>query len=148
MKPFVLLISLFLVGLALTLVTPGLTLKLCGKTALSVMLVFTAIGHFRFTRGMSMMLPEKVPGRKGIVRATGLIEILASIGLLTPSASRVTGMLLIIFFILVLPSNIYAAINRVNYEKGDFSGKGLPYLWFRIPFQVLLVAWTYVFVLR
>jgi uncharacterized membrane protein len=40
----------------------------------------------------------------------------------------------------ILPSNIYAAINRV-----DFGGHGVgpAYLLVRIPFQLFVIWWTY-----
>lgn len=47
--------------------------------------------------------------------ATGIIEIAAATGLFIPGLSVVTGWLLIVFFILILPANIYAAVKHVDY---------------------------------
>lgn len=148
MKPLFVLIIIFLVSLAVTSFTSGVDPNLSGKIALSVMLLFTSLGHFKFTQGMMMMMPQRLPAKKELVFATGMIEILAAIGILVPATSRLTGILLIIFFVLILPSNISAARRRVNYEKADYSGRGVEYLWFRVPFQVLLIGWTYFFVIR
>src|SRR5215471_499751 len=117
------------------------------RIALSVMLLFTSIGHFKFSKGMSMMLPEKFPAKYGFIWATGFLEIFAAIGLLFPRTSRTTGIMLCVFFISILPANIYACYKRVNYERADYTGNGPEYLWFRIPFQILLIALTYFFVI-
>jgi uncharacterized membrane protein len=115
---------------------------------MSVMLLFTAIGHFKFADGMSKMIPDFIPAKKQIVYVTGLIEILAAIGLLVPSLYMLTGWLLIVFFILILPANINAALKQVDYEKGTNDGPGKAYLWFRIPLQVIFIAWVYLFAIK
>jgi uncharacterized membrane protein len=144
MKPLIVLLSVFAISPLLTKAFRGnFEFALSGKIAMSAMLIFTAIGHLMFTKGMSMMLPSFIPYKTAIVYLTGLIEVSAAIGLLIPRYSAITGWLLIVFFILVLPANIYAAIKHINYEKGTFNGDGLTYLWFRIPLQLLFIVWTY-----
>ncbi len=122
--------------------------SLAGRIALAFMLVFTATGHFVFTRGMTAMLPAFVPFRAFMVYLTGVLEILAAAGLFVPGLRVLTGYLLILFFILILPANIYAAVNHLNYETGATNGKGLAYLWFRVPFQLLLICWAWYFAVR
>jgi uncharacterized membrane protein len=51
---------------------------------MSVMLLFTAIAHFKFTKGMTMMLPGFIPFKTETVYLTGIIEIVAAIGLFIP----------------------------------------------------------------
>ena len=94
------------------------------------------------------MLPDFIPSKNMIVYATGVIEILVAPGLLIPQTERLTSILLLIFFVAILPSNIYASMKRVNLRKGDYSGPGLGYLWQRIPIQLVLIAWVYWFCLR
>lgn len=112
------------------------------------MLLFTSAGHFMFTAGMSKMLPAFIPYRTATIYLTGLIEIAAAITLFIPACKKVTGIFLIVFFVAVLPANIYAAGKHLNYETGTFDGPGIRYLWFRIPFQILLIIWTYFFVVK
>lgn len=116
---------------------------LSARIAMSMMLVFTAIGHFVFTKGMSMMIPNFIPFKENFVYLTGLFEILLAIGLLIPKLKDISGWALIIFLLLMLPANIYASINTINYQKGTFDGNGLTYLWFRIPLQLLFIVWVY-----
>lgn len=116
---------------------------LAGRMAMSAMLLFTAIGHFVFTTGMAMMLPDFVPYKTETVYLTGMIEIAAAIGLLIPRFRVATAWLLIVFFLLVLPANVYAALNRVDYQQAAFDGPGPAYLWFRVPLQLFFIIWTY-----
>lgn len=107
------------------------------------MLVFTAIGHFAFTKGMSMMIPKIIPYKETFVHLTGIFEIILAIGLLVPRVKYISGWALIIFLILMLPANIVAALNKVDYQNATLDGNGLTYLWFRIPLQLLFIIWTY-----
>lgn len=144
MKPFfVLIISFFAAFLAIRLITGGGDPFLAGNIAMSTMLLFTAIGHFAFVKGMKMMLPPFIPFKTAMVYLTGIIEMMAAVGLLIPSLQLSTSYLLILFFILILPVNIYAAIKNVDYQKATHEGPGLSYLWFRIPFQLFLISWVY-----
>jgi len=144
MKPLIVLLSVFVLSLSITKICyHEFEIALSGRIAMSAMLVFSAIGHFAFTKGMAMMLPAFVPYKKEMVYLTGLIEIAAAIGLLIPYVTSITAWLLIVFFILILPANIYAAINRIDYQKGTFDGKGSSYLWFRIPLQIFFITWIY-----
>ena len=148
MKPLIVLISAFALCLGATYIIGSPDINVSGRAAMSLMLVFTAIGHFKFTDGMAMMLPSFIPVKKQIVLATGIIEILAAIGLLVPSTIKITGILLIIFFVMILPANIYAAIKKVDLEKANYTGTGINYLWFRIPEQLLFIFWVYLFALK
>lgn len=144
MKPLIVLIVVFAISLVINkLFRDNYQFALSGRIAMSVMLVFTAIAHFAFTKGMSMMLPDFIPYKIEVVYLTGIIEIAAAIGLFLPNFRILTGWLLIAFFILLLPANIYAALNHIDYQKGTSDGNGITYLWFRVPLQLLFIIWTY-----
>ncbi|MFN4365464.1 hypothetical protein [Chryseobacterium hispalense] len=144
MKPLLILLSAFSVSFLMIKIFRGnFNFSLSARAAMSAMLIFTAVGHFIFIKGMSMMLPDFIPFKTEIVYLTGIFEILAAIGILVPEIRITTGWLLIIFFILILPSNIYAAINHIDYQKATFNGNGISYLWFRIPLQIFFIVWVY-----
>lgn len=144
MKPLIILLTVFSISLlAIKFIRGNFEVALSGRIAMSAMLLFTAVGHFVFTKGMSMMLPDFIPFKTETVYMTGIIEIVAAIGLFIPNLRIVTAWLLIVFFILVLPTNIYAALKHIDYQKGTFDGKGITYLWFRIPLQILFIIWVY-----
>lgn len=94
---------------------------------------------------MSMMMPPVIPYKIEMVYFTGLVEIAAAIGLMIPGLRHVTAGLLILFFILILPVNINAALRHIDLEKSNYEGNGPSYLWFRVPLQILFIAWTWYF---
>lgn len=143
-----------LLFLILLLVGPYLLLTLAGRwssrfqiapakrarVGLSLFFIFTGLGHFIRTPEMAAMLPPNVPYRTELVYFTGILELLGAIGVWIPRLTRLTGFLLILMLLAVLPANIYSAINRV-----DFGGHqaGPLYLLVRIPFQLFVVCWTH-----
>jgi uncharacterized membrane protein len=120
-----------------------LAYQLAGRIAMSVMLLFTAMGHIVYTKGMTMMLPDTVPHKLEIVHVTGILEVLFAIGLFFPTTFKMTGVLLILFFILVLPANVHAALEHIDIQQANTKGPGPQYLWFRVPLQLFFIAWTY-----
>ena len=119
-----------------------------GNMAMAVMLLFTAIGHFKFKTSMAAMIPLFIPKKVEIVIITGILEILFAIGLGIEVTRYYTGIALIVFLLAILPANIYAAKNKINYEDLFKAGPGVKYLWFRIPFQFFLIAWVWYFSVR
>ncbi|UNY98611.1 hypothetical protein MQE36_16210 [Zhouia spongiae] len=149
MKPLIVLLSSFVIAIfAAKIVVKEYNFALSARIAMSIMLCFTAIGHFAFTKGMSMMIPQFVPFKTSLVYLTGLFEVLLAIGLFIPKLKVMSGWTLIIFLLLMLPANIYASIHNIDYQKGTFDGNGLSYLWFRIPLQFLFIAWIYISSIR
>lgn len=149
MKPLTVLLLTFVVVLFVIKFTQKEhNFTLAARIAIATMLLFTAIGHFIFTKGMSMMIPSFIPYKINIIYLTGIFEILLAVGLLIPKFQIISGWLLIIFLVLMLPANIYASLNKINYQKGTFDGNGLSYLWFRIPLQILFIIWTYISSIR
>jgi uncharacterized membrane protein len=146
MKPLVVLILSFAIScLAFYIAQHDPNTILSGRIAMALMLLFTSVAHFAFFNGMVMTVPPYIPFKRFMVYVTGLLEIAAAVGLLFIATHYITGILLILFFVALIPSNIYAAQNHINLEKADFSGKGLSYLWFRIPLQLFFIGWVWYF---
>lgn len=146
MKPLLVLIIVFVLALlSINIFSHVYDVSLAGRIAMAVMLVFTAFGHFKFPKGMAMMLPENVPYKTEIIYITGIIEVLGGIALLIKPLYKTDAWLLILFFVLILPANIYAAVYHINLEKADNSGSGTKYLRFRVPLQLLFIAWIWYF---
>jgi len=144
MEPLIVLVVAFAVVLIITRIfSSQFKVAFSARIAMSVMLVFTAVAHFAFTEGMAMMIPSFIPFKIGLIYFTGIIEILLAVGLLIPATRLIAGWCLIALFILLLPANIYAAIYNINYQEGSYDGKGLNYLWFRVPLQILFIVWVY-----
>jgi len=107
------------------------------------MLCFTAFGHFAFTNGKSMMIPDFIPFKTEVIYLTGVLEIVLGVWFLLPGCREYVGWILIFFFILMLPANNKASIDKLDCQKGTFDNNGLVYLWFRVPLQLFFIAWTY-----
>ena len=144
MKPLFVLFAIFIISaLVYRSYLKTWDFRRAGRMAMSCMLVFTAVGHFTFSEGMSMMLPDIIPFKKAVILVTGILEILLAIGLLFKATQRTASVLLIVFFICILPANVYAALNHINIEQANYSGPGPEYLWVRVPMQLLFIGWVY-----
>jgi len=149
MKPLIVLLLTFIISLlTIKLLRDAYDFALAAIIAMSAMLVFTSIAHFVFAKGMVMMMPGVVPFKRELVYITGIIELGAAVGLLIPGYRVLTAWLLILFFILLLPANINAAIRHIDYRKGTYDGAGTSYLWFRVPLQILFILWVYFAAIR
>lgn len=143
MKPLIVLLTIFVIALVIfKLLTKQIEWKRSGRIAMCAMLIFTAIGHFVFPVGMSKIIPDIFPMKLELVYITGVLEILLAIGLLIPRFQKITGILLVLFFIGIIPANIKGAMENINYQTGELNGPGLEYLWFRIPLQVFFILWV------
>jgi uncharacterized membrane protein len=146
MKPLVVLIATFAFScLVFYAIQHDANFILSGRIAMAFMLALTSVAHFAFFDGMVMTMPPYIPFKRFMVYFTGILEIAAGIGLLFISIHYIVAIVLIIFFVLLISSNIYAAQNHINLEKADYSGKGLAYLWVRIPLQLFFIAWVWFF---
>ena len=144
MAPLIILIVCFGITFLINkfLLKDRFSLSFIGRFSLAIMLIFTGIAHFAKTDLMIEMMPEIVPFKKETVYFTGFLEIMASIGLLTQKFSKLTSIILILFFLAILPANIIGSMKEV--ELGGME-KGVNYLYFRIPLQLLFIIWAYYF---
>jgi uncharacterized membrane protein len=114
-----------------------LSLSLIGRFAMAVMLTVTGIVHFTSTEWMVGMMPDALPYKREIVYFTGVCELAAVIGLLWDKISKLTSVMLILFFVLILPANISDALKNEPL-----------YLLFRVPEQIFFIWWVWYFGLR
>jgi len=141
----VLIISFILTAVISRLFIDDWNIMLSGNVAMMLMLCFASLGHFMFTKGMVMMMPSFIPFKAALVYLTGVMEIILGPLLVINSTRHTAGIILLIMFVLMLPANINATIKHVNFEKATYNGSGTGYLWFRIPLQLLFIAWVLYF---
>ena len=127
------------------LLSGKLGMSLSGRIALGLMLLVTGIAHFTSPEPMTEMLPDFVPYKKEMIYFTGVCELLAIPGLLWEKTRRLTSVMLILFFLLILPANIYGSIKSVGLGGMEY---GPWYLLFRVPLQILFIGWTWYFGLK
>jgi uncharacterized membrane protein len=143
MKPLLVLLTVSLITLlSAHFISGGWDYVLAGNIGMAFMLLFTAIGHFIYWKGMMMMVPGFIPAKRAMVYLSGIVEAILAIGLFIPSTRRLSADLLILFFLLVLPANINAAQKSVDYQSANYEGRGITYLWLRIPMQLFFIAWA------
>lgn len=110
------------------------------RVGVTLFFLITAMAHFATNEAMAEMVPPSVPYRIELIYVTGVLELLGAIGVWIPRLMRLTGLLLIVMLIALLPANVYSAINRVDYG-GHAAGPA--YLLARVPFQLFVMWWTY-----
>ena len=112
------------------------------RWGLSLMLLFTASAHFApiVRPDIVAMVPPSLPEPEGIVTVTGVLEVLAAVGIQIPATRRAAGICLIVLLVLMFPANVSAAARHV-----PLGGRAATPLWQRLPMQLLFVGvawWT------
>jgi uncharacterized membrane protein len=110
-----------------------------GSYAMVIFLVFFGLSHFYKQDELILMLPDFIPFPEFIIFITGIIEITLAVGLLFPTTRRLSGILIAVYFIAVLPANIYKAVNAVEIS-GTLSNDTVA--WLRIFFQPIFIVWA------
>ncbi|MER7485867.1 hypothetical protein ABTY20_08155 [Streptomyces sp. NPDC126497] len=146
-----------MLGALMLLVGPALGFRLLGSLGirrfatwqastthgLAVMLVATATAHFTPPSvtmipshdDLTAMVPPFVPFPHAMVYVTGALEFLGAAGLIRATTRPAAGICLAILFALMLPANIYAALEGI-----PPNGAPATPLWFRIPEQLLFIV--------
>lgn len=147
MKLLSILFSVFIIALVGTKIIQGeWNWVFSGNLGMAVFIIFTGLSHFKFQKGMALMIPDFIPNKMFWVYFTGVLEIAAGIGLMIPQLREITAILLIVFYVVVFIANINSSKKRINIFKADYTGPGMTYLYKeRIPMQIILIVWTWYF---
>ncbi|MCT3834151.1 DoxX family protein [Elizabethkingia anophelis] len=147
MKLLSILFSVFIIALLGTKIIQGeWNWIFSGNLGMAVFIIFTGFSHFKFQKGMALMIPDFIPYKMFWVYFTGVLEIAAGIGLMIPQLREITAILLIVFYTVVFIANINSSKKRINIFKADYTGPGMKYLYKeRIPMQIILIVWTWYF---
>lgn len=112
-------------------------------TAIVLAALFATAGvlHFVATDAFARIVPPPLPAVP-VVRVTGVLEILFAAGLVARRTRRLTGLMLTLYCVAVLPANILMA-----YERIPVGGVSLPAwaLWLRVALQaplIWLILWA------
>lgn len=147
MAPLIILLATFF-GIYLLdrfVVGGRLGLSFIGRAAMAIMLLATGVSHFTSPEPLVAMMPEFMPAKLEMVYFTGALELLAIPGLLWQRTAKLTSILLIVFFIAILPANIAGSLKSVNFGGMEY---GPWYLLFRVPLQLFFIWWVWYFGLR
>ena len=107
---------------------------------MAVLYAAAGVNHFISPRTYLKIMPPYLPYHRELVVISGVLEIVLGI-LLIPAATRVYAAWgIIALLIAVFPANIQMAV--------DWQQKGHAQLWIayaRLPLQLLLIWWAYVY---
>ncbi|MDP3892124.1 hypothetical protein, partial [Nocardioides sp.] len=141
---YVLLIALLVFrGLGAVGVSRFASWRAAAAHALALMLVLTASAHFVPGDVTAMpnhddlvaMVPPGVPFPSAAVYLTGVLELLGAVGLVIAATRRWAGLCLALLFVVMLPANVYAALEGI-----ELAGDPASPLWQRVPEQILYIA--------
>ena len=111
------------------------------RLGLTIMFLYTAMGHFTNTSAMARMVPDIFPNREMFIFLSGFPQLLGAFAIWIDELRKLAGALLLAMLLGLLPFNIFASINHV-----EFAGHsaGPIYLLIRVPFQIFAMWWVYV----
>ena len=97
-------------------------------------------GHFLLTRVYLGMVPDYLPAHRELVLLSGAAEMAGGLGILFPPTRRVAAWGLIALLIAVMPANVWMAQHPERYPTIPVWA-----LWARLPLQVPLIAWAWLY---
>jgi len=114
------------------------TWQVSAAHGLAVFLLLTASAHFApegsgfptTHEDLVAMVPPFVPFPAFMVYVTGVLEFAGAAGLVLARPRRAAGLWLAVMFVLLLPANVYAALD----------GQEVTPLWQRVPEQILYIG--------
>nr|WP_317041576.1 DoxX family protein [Cyclobacterium lianum] len=105
---------------------------------MAIFYVTAGIMHFVKPKLYISIIPPYIPQPRLVNRLVGFIEVILGLGLVFDATQTVAAYGIILLLIAVFPANLYM------YQRNN---KGLPkwLLLLRLPLQLLLIGWAYVY---
>jgi len=110
-----------------------------GLYGLSILFVVAGLFHFYAPNFYRPLMPPYLPAHDALIYISGVMEVFFGLVLLWPSARPWVAWSIIAFLLAILPVHIFMFQER----NGKFAHISQIFLWLRIPFQGLLIAWAY-----
>lgn len=138
---FIIIILALLLHLASKIgLNPLKTFRDNARIATGIAFVLTGVSHFLIPEKFMEMMPPFLPMPLFLIYLSGLFEILGGVGLMISKTGFWAAIGLILLLLAVFPANIYVALNNV--QLGGIMNYAI-YQWFRLPMQVVLIAWVW-----
>ncbi|MGE0398532.1 MAG: DoxX family membrane protein [Kofleriaceae bacterium] len=114
------------------------------RWAATVFFVGAGANHFVNPAPYLGMMPAEIPTswHSALNVISGAAEILGGLGLILPATRRLAAWGLIALLVAVFPANVNMAINDLPLGESRIPTWAL---WARLPLQVVMVAWVYLF---
>ena len=117
-----------------------------GRLAFAAGFIFVGITHLLKPETLTYMIEPFMSNARFWVIFTGIFEIAAAILLLVPKFQKWCAWLIILYLVGVFPANIYVAVHNLP-APGGLPAKPW-YVWSRLLFQPLYIAWIYLAAIR
>lgn len=101
--------------------------------------ILAGINHFIMPKLYLKITPSWVPKPMVVNWLVGLAEVVLGILLLVPATQSPAAWGIIILLVLVFPANVY------HFQKAQRNGKMVMPTLLRLPVQVLLIWWAYLY---
>ena len=108
---------------------------------MSAVYIFAGIMHFVKPRFYRPMMPPYIPWHNAMIALSGVAELALGVGLLIPSVRSLAAWGVIALLIAVSPVHIY----MLQVRKEKFAKIPLWFLLARLPMQILLMVWAYLY---
>jgi uncharacterized membrane protein len=109
---------------------------------LAAFMTLAGLNHFLSTDVYVGMMPAVLPAPLALVYVSGVAEMAGGLGLLPTRTRKLAAWGLIALFVAVFPANVNMAVNGLPLGKHAVP---LWALWARLPLQLVLIAWAYLF---
>jgi len=113
---------------------------------LSAFYVFAGVMHFVKPKVYLKIIPPFVPYHSAMVIISGVAEIGLGLLLLFPASRPMAAWGIIVLLLLIFPANIYHLSSTISRQK---SGKKIAIpIWslvLRLPLQIVLISWAWMF---
>jgi len=117
---------------------PESLLKRIALFALAIAFTASGVNHFVNPEFFIAIMPPYLPAHAELVALSGVFEILGGLGVLVPRTRSLAGWGLVALLIAVFPANLHMALNPELFP--DVSPAAL---YFRLPIQFVVIAWSY-----
>lgn len=117
---------------------PSRSWRIVSAPLCTILFVFVGILHFAKTPVFLRIMPPQIPFPLELVYISGVVEILAGLGLLWKSTKPASVMILVMLLVAVFPANVHMAMN-----PGQFPEIPIWVLYVRLPFQAVLALWVW-----
>ena len=117
---------------------------LIGRWVLALLFIGAGALHFAVPQVYVRIVPNYLPDALALVYISGAFEVLGGLGLLVPGTRRFAAWGLIALLVAVMPANLQMALDHAT------KWRGIPewLLWARLPMQLPLMWWAWLYTRR
>jgi len=109
------------------------------RYAFAAFMVAAGVNHFANPEFYLRLMPPWLPWHGPLVFWSGVAEMAAGIGVLTPGIRREAGWFAIAVLLAVFPANLWMAVDPSIWPEVPIWAR-----WARLPFQAVLIWWAWV----